>query len=1095
MGDRFVNRAMKALLALAVVTVLGGCSSELLNSVKEHVARENAVPDTDAPTGSLSINAGDVYSTSTSVTLTIAATDTGGGVVQDMEVRNDTAFTGNWQSYQASLPWTLDGPDGTDTVYIRFRDNSGNISGAYSDTIILDRVSPTITSRTPSSGASNISRTTNITVNFSESINQATLTSSSVYLRIKGGATVSSAMTKAATSVTLNPTANLLYGYDYTIVVTSAVTDLSGRAITNPGSTDFTVERDYWEGPNGNNSPTYAWDLTDLIPRDPYDTDNWFDLVPDQQYEEWSFPTGVHSNLALLEGVDYYVVDIPSGMGYMDVRVLFTADEDHGEIVDTSGSDSLSALRHQRWTGLRRFPAGHPFRPALRPVVRAGSSAAASGEFTILIYETSQQLRQPPQLQLADSLRHRHVGMRGSAMKKLLAFTPLLLLTASLAVGQSLTVSVLPTLEIPLAASADLYTAGGGVDVAGVYALQEASGLRFSGAAGYRLLPSLGTTNLSLVSLTGGIGYQYELLPRLLAYADARAGGYYGLFGDAGALDFLANAEVGLVFAMSSGFRLGAAASIVGYLADPEPLFTGLGIRLVGSFAPGRGGPGKPRLQIIDPHFEPLFPVFYKWYDSNPAGSIVIVNKENRPIRNVKASILVREFMDAPKVFAEIAALGKGESLEVPVLALFNDGILTVTESTKVAAEITVSYDLADGSLQVMHAETLRVLDRNAMTWADDRRAASFVTPRDPALLSLAKAVAASVRDDGGAGGDLNFRVAMAMFEALGLFGVSYVVDPKSSYADLSNQSSAIDYLQFPRQTLKYRSGDCDDLTILYASLLESVGIETAFITVPGHILPAVALSLSPEEAQSWFYRSDRLIVDGGVVYVPVEATMFSKGFNAAWTEGARQWRDAGSAARIIPVREAWKVYEAVGLREADPELLYPSSGAILVAFRTQLDRFVSDELAPQVAALESAMRTRGGTARDLNRLGILYARYGRYADAEAEFRKLLQQDGNRYVPALVNLANVFYLRGDAATAAAWFDRALLQDPRNRHALAGSVKARAEMGDAVAAAGMLDRLRQIDAAAAEAIAHLTSADSGTGRASSAQTERRVIWSD
>ena len=96
-------------------------------------------------------------------------------------------------------------------------------------------------------------------------------------------------------------------------------------------------------------------------------------------------------------------------------------------------------------------------------------------------------------------------------MKKLPAFALLLLFAASLAPGQSLTVTVLPTLEIPLAASADLYSAGGGADLAGVYALQEASGFRLSAAAGYRILPSLGTTSLSLFSLTGGVGYQYEV--------------------------------------------------------------------------------------------------------------------------------------------------------------------------------------------------------------------------------------------------------------------------------------------------------------------------------------------------------------------------------------------------------------------------------------------------------------------------------------------------------------------------------------------------------------------------------------------------------
>ena len=89
----------------------------------------------------------------------------------------------------------------------------------------------------------------------------------------------------------------------------------------------------------------------------------------------------------------------------------------------------------------------------------------------------------------------------------------------------------------------------------------------------------------------------------------------------------------------------------------------------------------------------------------------------------------------------------------------------------------------------------------------------------------------------------------MGMFEALRLYGINYVIDPNSSYIELSSQAEAVDYLQFPHQTLFYRGGDCDDLSILYSALLESVGIETAFITIPGHIYMAFALDIGEDEA------------------------------------------------------------------------------------------------------------------------------------------------------------------------------------------------------------------------------------------------------
>ena len=83
---------------------------------------------------------------------------------------------------------------------------------------------------------------------------------------------------------------------------------------------------------------------------------------------------------------------------------------------------------------------------------------------------------------------------------------------------------------------------------------------------------------------------------------------------------------------------------------------------------------------------------------------------------------------------------------------------------------------------------------------------------------------------------------------------------PKTPYEDYSKNKFAIDYLQFPGQTLEYKAGDCDDLSILYSALLKSVGIETAFITIPGHIYTAVSLDIPSEKAKRVFRDSKALI-------------------------------------------------------------------------------------------------------------------------------------------------------------------------------------------------------------------------------------------
>jgi len=118
------------------IYVLGGASQlyGLLNSVE----RGRVLTDTTPPVNeTLKINGNAINSSSTEVTLTISASDTGTGVT-GMSFSNNGNIWGDWQSYSLNPIWTLDGGDGVKTVYSRIMDAAGNISSIISDTIELD---------------------------------------------------------------------------------------------------------------------------------------------------------------------------------------------------------------------------------------------------------------------------------------------------------------------------------------------------------------------------------------------------------------------------------------------------------------------------------------------------------------------------------------------------------------------------------------------------------------------------------------------------------------------------------------------------------------------------------------------------------------------------------------------------------------------------------------------------------------------------------------------------------------------------------------------------------------------------------------------
>jgi len=107
--------------------------------------------DTTPPTGSISINSGASYASSTSVSLSLSASDPMSDVYQ-MRFSNDNTNWSTWEAYATSKAWTLPGGDGSKTVYVQYRNNAMLASVSYSDSITLD-TTPPIGSLTINGGA------------------------------------------------------------------------------------------------------------------------------------------------------------------------------------------------------------------------------------------------------------------------------------------------------------------------------------------------------------------------------------------------------------------------------------------------------------------------------------------------------------------------------------------------------------------------------------------------------------------------------------------------------------------------------------------------------------------------------------------------------------------------------------------------------------------------------------------------------------------------------------------------------------------------------------------------------------------------------
>lgn len=356
------------------------------------------------------------------------------------------------------------------------------------------------------------------------------------------------------------------------------------------------------------------------------------------------------------------------------------------------------------------------------------------------------------------------------------------------------------------------------------------------------------------------------------------------------------------------------------------------GIGLTYNFTKGLGYSSK--LNISDSNLSPIFPVFYAHYADNPFGIITITNNEEAAIKDVRVYFYNEQYMMVRTQIGSFNKIKQGESFDVELTALLNENILTQLSDSVTTGQITIEYKLLNKKKEFNQTLEFTTLSRNSMTWEDDRQAAAFVSPRDACAQKFARQIKSIVKSSLRKDIPKNIQYAGALFCVLKDYGINYVIDPSSAYSD-NTGGLTVDFLQFPYQTLTYHGGDCDDLSIMNCSLLEAIGIHTAFITVPGHIFIAFDSGVSPDDSAGLAtIPGGRYVIIDDTVWIPYEITLCTDTFDLALKTGYSQWEKAGENAALIPLADAWLAFKAVSVPESDASIIIPERETILQSFR-----------------------------------------------------------------------------------------------------------------------------------------------------------------
>ncbi|GIX05785.1 MAG: hypothetical protein KatS3mg115_0188 [Candidatus Poribacteria bacterium] len=271
-------------------------------------------------------------------------------------------------------------------------------------------------------------------------------------------------------------------------------------------------------------------------------------------------------------------------------------------------------------------------------------------------------------------------------------------------------------------------------------------------------------------------------------------------------------------------------------------------------------------------------------------GELWLYNPTERSVR-IGASVRIPGFT-SPRGSEVVGSveIGPGERRIVPMeRLLLNDRAGLIREDRLLEAEVEI-YDLDRPDRRRTTARVpVRLYGRNKIRLDELAKLSVYVVSTDPTLAAFVDAVLPLAEDPRLLGLPRPLRTALVLLTALQ--GISYRSDPNLPY-----ESGTVDAIQFPAEMLialsetgERPAGDCDDMTVLVAALLEAAGVPTALIQAPRHVFLAFdpgGYSIERAQAEGW----DRwTIAIDGVAWIPIETTAVPQGAAAAWREGVQQ--------------------------------------------------------------------------------------------------------------------------------------------------------------------------------------------------------------
>lgn len=641
---------------------------------------------------------------------------------------------------------------------------------------------------------------------------------------------------------------------------------------------------------------------------------------------------------------------------------------------------------------------------------------------------------------------------------------------------------LMPGVTVPVGTYSDIFKPGSGITLSLAYEIPSFP-VFVRGCGTYNYVPLISDYSISLVTLHVDGGMNFHLTHGITASPFAGIGYYYGFLNNN--LRYYGSHPYGALgiectFSLSKEITIGIDAGYRHFFGLYDDLHLSVSTSL--SF------PGKESaLDLSPPNFYDIFPVLLNYYRDNPVGSVSIYNKSPEPVTLSNISLYIKDFMKKPRVTPLNREVGSSHNLDVELFAHFTENILDLEARQETKATIRIEYLLDGEKKREKLSYPVTIHPRTMISRNNPGQIGAFIGRDDPAVDKFAKSLKKTMNGYTLQDINPNILIAIGVYNAIKIYGINLVEQP---------QNGGHETVQFPGTTLAKKQGDTVDMAVLLSSVFESMDVHSALIYTPETCFIAFSLDIDPGSVKELYTNIDNIIIVQDSTWIPLDITKDTDNFFQAVNEGSKKWKKYNSedTKLLYPVSDLQKPYTDLNMPENQPgpEIEPLQKEELKKQNEKDLSEYLYQDSTPKPLLLETVKEENEEDIRMMNSLAILYAKYTYYDKAITILNNILLKED--YVPALINMGNIYFLMEEMKKARSYFERAYEKDPIHPVILLNLARVNYAMENYGNAKESYRKLISIDEKLADQYDYLEySGQEALIRSTKTEKKKEVIW--